>query len=72
MGGAVFETSSLEALRAFNETQRRVLAACSLQPAPHAHASRVVVQAREADGHHLHGLLKHRQVPPLSLSRCLQ
>ena len=23
MGGAVFETSSLEALRAFNETQRR-------------------------------------------------
>jgi hypothetical protein len=25
MGGAVFETSSLEALRAFNETQRRAL-----------------------------------------------
>ena len=24
MGGAVFETSSLEALRAFNEMQRRV------------------------------------------------
>lgn len=25
MGGAVFETSSLEALRAFNELQRRAL-----------------------------------------------
>jgi hypothetical protein len=33
MGGAVFETSSLEALRAFNETQRRACAACTLHSA---------------------------------------